>query len=187
MQRKLDQCPFIAKGAFGHVHEWLDCANTVVKLIDLGDDAEPSVLAHFRDELDHLERLEGLGVAPRLVDAWICPEVGLGYIVQERVEGVTLHEFLTENEMPKDVLMTILKLMRKMHDAGIVHTDLHPGNIMLAVSGPVRFVDFGEAFFESEGVNDELRKADLKGFCDEVSTIEPRLEELFDIYRRLTL
>ncbi len=38
----------------------------------------------------------------------------------------------------------------KMHALGIIHGDIHPGNVMLNNRDEIRFIDFGEAFFESE-------------------------------------
>ena len=76
---------------------------------------------------------------------------GTAYIVMEYVEGETLSDFfkrrgtLTESEL-KNILLPLLAGLVEVHEAGILHRDIKPGNILLraADSSPV-LVDFGAA------------------------------------------
>ena len=76
---------------------------------------------------------------------------GTAYIVMEYVEGETLSDLfkrrgtLTESEL-KNILLPLLAGLIEVHEAGILHRDIKPGNILLraADSSPV-LVDFGAA------------------------------------------
>lgn len=48
--------------------------------------------------------------------------------------------------------------LRFMHDKGIVHGDVHPGNIVVLDDGATGFIDFGSAFFieEMDGTPDRI-------------------------------
>ena len=76
---------------------------------------------------------------------------GTAYIVMEYVEGETLSDFfkrrgtLTESEL-KNILLPLLAGLIEVHEAGILHRDIKPGNILLrAADGSPVLVDFGAA------------------------------------------
>ena len=76
---------------------------------------------------------------------------GTAYIVMEYVEGATLSDFfkrrgtLTESEL-KNILLPLLAGLIEVHEAGILHRDIKPGNILLRVAdGSPVLVDFGAA------------------------------------------
>ena len=76
---------------------------------------------------------------------------GTAYIVMEYVEGETLSDLLkrkgtlTENEL-KTILLPMLAGLVEVHEAGILHRDIKPGNILLrAADGSPVLVDFGAA------------------------------------------
>ena len=76
---------------------------------------------------------------------------GTAYIVMEYVEGETLSDLLkrsgtlTESEL-KHILLPLLAGLIDVHEAGILHRDIKPGNILLrAADGSPVLVDFGAA------------------------------------------
>ena len=76
---------------------------------------------------------------------------GTAYIVMEYVEGETLADLLkrrgtlTESEL-KHILLPLLAGLIDVHEAGILHRDIKPGNILLrAADGSPVLVDFGAA------------------------------------------
>ena len=76
---------------------------------------------------------------------------GTAYIVMEYVEGETLSDHLkrkgtlTESEL-KHILLPLLAGLIEVHEAGILHRDIKPGNILLrAADGSPVLVDFGAA------------------------------------------
>lgn len=70
----------------------------------------------------------------------------------ELVEGEALHELIRrEGPLPRDraleIAVGIARALEDVHEAGIVHRDIKPGNIGVCAKGPVpiRLLDFGLA------------------------------------------
>ncbi|MCA9078182.1 MAG: serine/threonine protein kinase [Planctomycetaceae bacterium] len=71
------------------------------------------------------------------------------YIVSDYVQGATLREWmssrnLTTNEVV-DLCITIAEALQHAHEAGVIHRDLKPGNIMMDLNGQPHIMDFGLA------------------------------------------
>ncbi|MGH9457158.1 MAG: serine/threonine-protein kinase [Thermoanaerobaculia bacterium] len=72
----------------------------------------------------------------------------LHYIAMERVEGVTLDEWLRQDPPLSGVLARLAAVaegLGKAHARGIVHRDLKPENIMITADGHAKILDFGVA------------------------------------------
>ncbi|WP_019818721.1 serine/threonine-protein kinase, partial [Saccharomonospora saliphila] len=72
------------------------------------------------------------------------------YIVMELVEAPTLADLVREHgPLPQERVASIgeqvLTALAAAHEAGIVHRDVKPGNIMVAPDGRVKLTDFGIA------------------------------------------
>lgn len=74
---------------------------------------------------------------------------GLPYLVMELVQGETLGDRLTRGKLPpSEVLALALRLaeaLSEVHDAGLVHRDVKPRNIIVEAGAEARLVDFGFA------------------------------------------
>lgn len=84
---------------------------------------------------------------------------GTQFIVMELVEGTTLTEIMrTHPKLPEqDVQRIILQLADALayaHQAGIVHRDVKPDNIMIAPGQPLKLMDFGIARNLAEASDD---------------------------------
>ena len=81
----------------------------------------------------------------------VDPEEGLptSYIVMEYVDGPSLSQILLDGPLTVDRTLTILEetaaALQAAHQAGVVHRDVKPGNIILDPSGHVKLTDFGIA------------------------------------------
>ena len=72
------------------------------------------------------------------------------YIVMEYLDGITLRELI-----PKDGCWTMEKIVRcfgpvmesmeRVHDAGVIHRDISPDNLMFMPDGTLKLLDFGAA------------------------------------------
>ena len=76
-------------------------------------------------------------------------ENGTAYYVMDYIDGESLSarmkrtgQPLTEQEV-RNILPQILDALKIVHDAGLWHLDLKPGNIMIDKSGTVKIIDFG--------------------------------------------
>lgn len=76
-------------------------------------------------------------------------ENGTAYYVMDFIDGESLSERmkrtgepLTEEEV-RNILPQILEALKTVHDAGLWHLDLKPGNIMIDRYGTVKLIDFG--------------------------------------------
>ncbi|HIR94064.1 MAG TPA: serine/threonine protein kinase, partial [Candidatus Egerieimonas intestinavium] len=75
-----------------------------------------------------------------------------GYIVMEFAEGHTLKEILkksSQGRLPPErvfaMMRPVMKSLNKVHEAGLIHRDISPDNLMVARDGRVKLIDFGAA------------------------------------------
>jgi serine/threonine-protein kinase len=72
---------------------------------------------------------------------------GMPFIVMERLPGETLGDRIALGPLPEGyvhaVLRSVLAALAEAHQAGMLHRDIKPGNILLTESGDVKVADFG--------------------------------------------
>ena len=72
------------------------------------------------------------------------------YIVMEYLEGITLKQYLRENQRiaPEDLielLVPLIESLDEIHSQGMIHRDISPDNIMVLPDGRIKLRDFGAA------------------------------------------
>lgn len=72
------------------------------------------------------------------------------YIVMEFLDGITLRDYQMRHGVFKtdDIIEKMLPVMEsliKIHEAGVLHRDISPDNIMLMKDGSLKLMDFGSA------------------------------------------
>ncbi len=88
---------------------------------------------------DYTARVHGVGF-----------DGSMPYIVMERLDGPSLHALIAENGAVRDaetltrIAIALARALAALHNDGITHRDLKPGNILLTSAGP-KVVDFGIA------------------------------------------
>ncbi len=117
----------------------------------------------FREEAMHTAGLSHLNIAT-LFD--FGEDQGLSYLVMELVRGITLQQLLEhEGAQPpgrvRSVIGQAAMALSVAHEAGIVHRDVKPANIMVTSDGTVKLTDFGIA--RSSDSSALTRKGELLG------------------------
>ena len=76
-------------------------------------------------------------------------EDGTLYIVSDFIEGCDLKDWLSGHKLtPREsaeLCVKIAEALHAAHEAGVVHRDLKPGNVMMDLAGEPRLIDFGLA------------------------------------------
>ena len=89
----------------------------------------------------------------------------IDFIVMERIAGRTLRDAIGSSGLPPRIAIEyaaqIAGALAAAHDAGLVHRDLKPGNIMVTPRGLVKVLDFGLALQTAPG--DFVHHRDLSG------------------------
>ena len=72
------------------------------------------------------------------------------YIVMEYLEGITLKQYLRENQRiaPEDLielLVPLIESLDEIHSQGMIHRDISPDNIMVLPDDRIKLMDFGAA------------------------------------------
>ena len=121
---------------------------------DMAGDA-PS-LARFSREARAVARLDH----PNIVGAHdIDREDKLHFLVLEFVDGCNLHEFVRRNgtlsgARAAHYIRQAALGLQHAHEAGLVHRDIKPGNLLLDRQGTIKILDMGLArFFHDEDDN----------------------------------
>ena len=122
-------------------------------------------LRRFLREAQSLARLNNIPEVVQVQDFF--PENGTGYIVMEYIQGMTLKERIRQQgcfraEELLQIFRPILTCLHSVHQAGLVHRDISPDNIILLPDGKVKLLDFGAAHDYGEEANQRSTQAIMK-------------------------
>lgn len=80
-------------------------------------------------------------------------QCGLCLAVYQFIDGITLKEWLEQehsNYEKLDLCKTILDSIKHYQKQGVIHGDLHTGNILITPKGEISIIDFGTSLFSRE-------------------------------------
>ncbi|MFJ9322767.1 bifunctional serine/threonine-protein kinase/ABC transporter substrate-binding protein [Streptomyces globisporus] len=124
-------------------------ALAAVKVIRAEHAADPGFRARFRREAE---------AAARITGPWVVPVLGADtearepWLATAYVPGPSLAQVVTAGgPLPPATVRALgsrlAEALAAVHEAGLIHRDVKPGNVLLALDGP-RLIDFGIARHE---------------------------------------
>jgi len=139
----------LGAGGMGEVHRARDSRlgrDVAIKALPPAFAQDAERLARFEREARLLASLNHPNVAGI---HGIEDVAGTRYLVLEFVDGETLASRIARGALPVDEAIEVCRQVaagvEAAHEAGVVHRDLKPGNIMLKADGSVKVLDFGLA------------------------------------------
>ncbi len=125
--------------------------HVAIKELHLPEGVPQSERQIFEERVLREARTAGRLNDPAVVTVYdVVQESGATYIVMELIQAPTLSDVVKERgPLPADQVAKLadqlLSALDAAHQAGIVHRDVKPSNIMLAANGRVKLTDFGIA------------------------------------------
>jgi len=140
---------FLGRGANAEVHDGWDLKlnrPVAVKLLNPGIAAQPENRLRFATEAHAAALLSSRHI---VVVHDIGEHEGLPFLVMERLPGVSLADHIARGPLSPafvhGVLDDVLAALAIAHDAGFLHRDVKPGNILFSAAGETKLADFGLA------------------------------------------
>jgi serine/threonine-protein kinase len=140
--------PAIASGGMGDVWEATDdvlARPVAIKVMRPQGPDDDTFLERFRDEARHSASLQHPNIAA-VFD--YGEEEGVAYLVMELVPGQTLLEIIRDSgglepEQVRSIIGQAALALSAAHEAGVVHRDVKPANIIITPEGQAKLTDFG--------------------------------------------
>ena len=113
----------------------------------------------FMREMAAASRISGHPNAVSLIDSGVLPD-GRPYLVMERCDGGSLAQVLERCELSAaqavSIVTAVSAALGAAHEAGVLHRDIKPGNILIDAYGSPRLSDFGLAAIQREGIESSV-------------------------------
>jgi eukaryotic-like serine/threonine-protein kinase len=109
--------------------------------------------------------------------------VPIPYIVMEYVDGRTVRDLLIEGhrllpERALEITGGVLRALEYSHQAGIIHRDIKPGNVMVTRNGDIKVMDFGIARAMGDSQSTMTQTAQVIGTAQYLSPEQARGERV---------
>lgn len=140
----------IGKGAMGSVYSAMDeqlGRQVAVKLMLAAFEEDPDLRERFYREA----RITGQLTHRNIVTVFdLGEDAGRPFIVMELLDGRPLNEHLLSDVPPTldeklDLMLQTLDGLQNAHQAGVVHRDIKPNNLLVLRDGTLKVLDFGVA------------------------------------------
>ena len=156
----------LGEGGSGIVYEVRDRSGETFALKVLRAELAPSEKERrrFLAEAERMQRLDADGLVP-LRESGLLPD-GRPYLAMPLLDGETLAERLRRGPLPPLVaaryFAVLASAVHALHEAGMVHRDVKPENVMLVGDSPV-LLDFGIARDIDDGATTTTVEGRVRG------------------------
>ena len=159
----------LGSGGFGRTYEVSD--QGTLKVLKVLINNSPKAVELFQREAEVLSQLASPSIPKVEPNSYFIfhpsnSQEPLHCLVMEKVEGMNLREYLKQRGRPVDSdsaqrwLVELLAVLQQVHDAGILHRDIKPQNIIFKPDGKLALIDFGAV---REGTGTEVATAARSG------------------------
>lgn len=138
--------------------------------LKLARDARPAMAELLTREARMLQTLDG-GDSPQLLSHG--REHGRGYVAMEWCDGVSIGvaaqqlRAARDRRRLRDLVARMLAAYGRLHERGVLHGDIHPGNCLCRDDGRIVILDFGHARrIGPAGFTADLARAGIPQFYD---------------------
>jgi predicted esterase len=139
----------IGEGGMGAVYRAIDTRlnrTVAIKVLQAQTRSDPDRQRRFLQEAQSASALNH----PNIVNIFeIDSASGVDFIAMEHVDGTTLESMIAGSALPigqaLEYAIQIASALAAAHEAGIIHRDVKPGNVLVSRSGHVKVLDFGLA------------------------------------------
>lgn len=162
-----------------------------IKVLPTDRASDPALLARFLREAQAAASLDH----PNIVRAFdVDEDNGLHFLVMEYVDGEDLYHMIKKGgPLPVskacDFIRQAAEGLQHAHEAGLIHRDVKPSNILVDKAGVAKLLDLGLARFTEEGGDHITRRYDgnnVLGTADYVAPEQTRdsheVDQRCDVY-----
>ncbi|MBR7778395.1 serine/threonine-protein kinase [Undibacterium rugosum] len=157
----------LGEGGFGHVFQAWDpklCRHVAIKQLKIDSQESAPATAKLLKEARLAASLKHAAFVQIFA---IEDDVSPAAIVMELIQGKTLKQLMQQGPVSAsraiEWLVQVAAAMQVAHQAGLVHGDLKPSNLMVEASGRVRILDFGLASQDDAQATGSVSYADPQG------------------------
>lgn len=148
-EKQYEKLELLGKGGSSKVFKVKSLKNKVYAIKKIVfDEFDDSSIKGFKGEIDLLIKLRNQERVVRLIDYSLgngslllvmeCGDIDLSHVLSKRLDSAMDIEFVRYHSTE------MIKCVKAVHDAGIVHSDLKPANFLF-VKGMLKIIDFGIA------------------------------------------
>ncbi len=144
----------LGQGAMGEVYLVLPPRGDPValKLLKTGEGDATAAIQQFENEFKVLKKLSHPNIG-RIHDYGYAEELGKVYFTSPWLKGTDL--YVATKSLPfekiEDLFVQMLRALNYLHQKGIIHCDLKPGNVFIE-NEHVQLIDFGLAGYWGESI-----------------------------------